>query len=187
LRPGTQTMFLRRIALAIGLLCGLVATQAPEFAQQYRQRLAGAVDELSRVVGVFYDEAAKQSLTPPDAINRLKDNPDPLARERGSDIENDIVRLGRLTDALAAFRDSGIWRRLSALAGDFDPETARKAWQDFQPAVPTSAEAITVGILGLLVGWGATHTVTWPVRRHLQKRRERNLIEADRSSRRIRV
>ena len=180
-------MFLRRIALAIGLLCGLVATQAPEFAQQYRQRLAGAVDELSRVVGVFYDEAAKQSLTPPDAINRLKDNPDPLARERGSDIENDIVRLGRLTDALAAFRDSGIWRRLSALAGDFDPETARKAWQDFQPAVPTSAEAITVGILGLLVGWGATHTVTWPVRRHLQKRRERNLIEADRSSRRIRV
>jgi hypothetical protein len=180
-------MFLRRIALAIGLLCGLVATQAPEFAQQYRQRLAGAVDELSRAVGVFYDEAAKQSLTPPAAINRLKDNPDPLARERGADVETDIVRLGRLTDALAAFRDSGIWRRLAALAGDFDIETARKAWQDFQPAIPTSADALAIGIFGLLVGWGATHAFTWPVRRHLQKRREQNLIEADRSSRRIRV
>ena len=180
-------MFFRRIAFAIGVLCGLVGTQGPEFAQQYRQRLAGAVDELSRVVGVFYDEAAQHALTPPAAITRLKDNPDPLARERGADMETDIVRLGRLTDALAAFRDSGIWRRLTALAGDFDLETARKAWQDFQPAVPTSAEAIAVGIFGLLVGWGATHAFTWPVRRHLQKRRERNLIEADRSSRRIRV
>jgi hypothetical protein len=180
-------MFLRRIALAIGLLCGLVATQAPEFAQQYRQRLAGALDELSRVVGVFYDEASKHSLTPPEAITRLKDNQDPLARERGADMESDIVRLGRLTELLATFRDSGIWRRLVALAGDFDPETARKAWQDFEPAVPTSTEAIAIGILGLVVGWGATHAFTWPVRRHLQKRRERNHIEADRSGRRIRV
>ena len=174
-------MFLRRIALAIGLLCGLVATQAPEFAQQYRQRLAGAVDELSRVVGVFYDEAAKHSLDPPDAINRLKANPDPLARERGADMESDIGRLERLKAALAAFKDSGIWRRLVALAGDFDFETARQAWRDFEPAVPTSAEAFAIGLLGLVWGWGATHVCAWPIRRHLRRRRERNLVEADRS------
>ena len=70
-------MFLRRIALAIGLLCGLVATQAPEFAQQYRQRLAGAVDELSRVVGIFDDDAAKRSLTPPEAITRTPEQSRP--------------------------------------------------------------------------------------------------------------
>ena len=48
----------RRLSMAIGLLCGLAATQAPEFAQQYRQRLAGAVDELSRIVNQFDAEAA---------------------------------------------------------------------------------------------------------------------------------
>ena len=173
-------MFLRRIALAIGLLCGLVATQFPEFAQQYRQRLAGAIDELSRVVGVFYDEAAQHSLTPPAAITRLKDNPDPLARERGADVENDIGRLDRLKAALAAFRDSGPLRRLVAFASDFDLDTARRAWSDFEPAVPTNVEAFAIGGLGLIGGWAATHLCAWPIRRHLRKRRERrerDLIE----------
>jgi hypothetical protein len=173
-------MFLRRIALAIGLLCGLLATQAPEFAQQYRQRLAGAVDELSRVVGIFDDDAAKRSLTPPEAITRLENNPDPVVHDQGVEMQSHIGRLERLKAALAAFRDSALWRRLLVLAGDFDFATARKAWQDFEPAVPTSADAIAVGILGLIIGWGATHLFAWPVRRHLQKRRERNLVESPR-------
>lgn len=169
-------MFLRRIALAIGLLCGLVATQAPEFAQQYRQRLAGAVDELSRVVGIFDDDAAKRSLTPPEAITRLENNPDPVVHDQGVEMQGHIGRLERLKAALAAFRDSGLWRRLIVLAGDFDFAAARKAWQDFEPAVPTSADAIAIGILGLIIGWAATHLFVWPVRRHLQKRRERSLL-----------
>ena len=173
-------MFLRRIALAIGLLCGLVATQAPEFAQQYRQRLAGAVDELSRVVGVFDDDAAKRSLTPPEAITRLENNPDPVVHDQGVEMQGHIGRLERLKSALAASRDSALWRRLLVVAGDFDFATARKAWQDFEPAVPTSADAIAIGILGLIIGWAATHLFVWPVRRHLQKRRERNLVKSHR-------
>ena len=57
-------LLLRRLALAIGLVCGLLGTQAPEFAQQYRQRLAGAVDELSRVVATFDAEARGQEPDP---------------------------------------------------------------------------------------------------------------------------
>ena len=91
-----------------------------------------------------------------------------------------IGRLERLKSALAASRDSALWRRLLVVAGDFDFATARKAWQDFEPAVPTSADAIAIGILGLIIGWAATHLFVWPVRRHLQKRRERNLVESHR-------
>ena len=40
---------LRRLGLAIGLLVAAVASQAPEFAQQYRQRLGGAIDEINRM------------------------------------------------------------------------------------------------------------------------------------------
>jgi len=162
----------RRLALAIGLLCGLIGTQGPEFAQQYRQRLAGEIDELSRIIGTFDDEAASQSLSPAEAIARLKGNSEPLARERGVDLESDIARLDRLKAALAAFKGSGAGRRLIAMVSDFDPETARRTWDDFEPAVPTDAEAIAVGALGLFWGWGTTHLCAWPIRRHLDRRRE---------------
>jgi hypothetical protein len=166
-------MLLRRLALAIGLLFGLIGTQGPEFAQQYRQRLAGAIDELSRIVDMFDAEAANHALAPDQAITRLKTNTDPLARERGADIENDISRLDRMKAALATFRDSGSWRRLVALARDFDATTAERTWKDFEPAVPTTWEALGVGLVGMIWGWGATHICAWPVRRHLRRRRER--------------
>ena len=56
-------LLLRRLAMAMGLLFALVGTQGPEFAQQYGQRLAGAIDELSRVVATFAVDAASNSLT----------------------------------------------------------------------------------------------------------------------------
>ena len=43
-------MILRRFALMFGLFCGVAASQLPEFAQQYRQRLGGALDELTALV-----------------------------------------------------------------------------------------------------------------------------------------
>ena len=45
-------MFVHRLALAIALLAGLIGSQGPEFAPQYRQRLGGAVEELNRIVTV---------------------------------------------------------------------------------------------------------------------------------------
>lgn len=164
---------LRRMALAIGLVCGLAATQGPEFAQQYRQRLAGAIDELTRIVQQFETEAAAQSLTPAEAIARLKANSDELARQRGADIADDTARLARLEAALASFRDAAPLRRLATLASDFDPKTAELAWKDFEPAMPTTSEAFVVGLLGAIWGWGATHLCIWPARRHLQRRRQR--------------
>jgi hypothetical protein len=166
-------MLLRRLALAIGLLFGLIGTQGPEFAQQYRQRLAGAIDELSRVVATFTAEAAAQSLTPDEAVERLRNNSDLLARQRGDDVAADMSRLVRLQAALAAFRDSASWKRLAALVEDFDGATARQTWKDFEPAVPTSLEAAVVGALAWFWGWAATHLCAWPIRRHLLKRRGR--------------
>ncbi len=64
-------MFVRRLAVAIGLIAGLVGSQGPEFAQQYRQRIGGALDELKRIVAAFDDEARREGLTPPQAIMRL--------------------------------------------------------------------------------------------------------------------
>ena len=160
---------IRRLALAIGLVCGLAATQAPEFAQQYRQRLAGAVDELQRVVATFDAEAQAQNLSPDDAVARLEANSDLLARERGRDMADDMARLNRLKDALAAFADGAPVRRLGAFFESFDGSTARRAWSDFQPAIPTTLESLVVGAFGLILGWAATHLAAWPARRRWRR------------------
>jgi hypothetical protein len=162
----------RRLALAVGLLCGLIGAQAPEFAQQYRQRLAGAVDELARVVATFDAEAADKNLTPDEAIRRLEINVDPIAQMRGRDMAEDKIRLARLKDALAAFTGNAPVRRLMAILSTFDPATARRAWGDFQPAVPTTAESLAVGGVAWALGWLATHLVVWPARRRAARRRE---------------
>ncbi len=164
-------MLTRRLALAIGILCGLLGTQWPEFSQQYRQRLGGALDELRRIVAAFDAEAASRSLTPAEAVARLKDNADPLARERGADIEGDIAREARLAEEIAALKGAGPLRRLIVMAGDFDSTIAGETLRDFEPAVPVTAESLVVGALALIWGWGATHLCAWPIRRRWRARR----------------
>ena len=58
----------RMIILALGLVFGGVFSQAPEYAQQYRQRLGGAIDELKQVVADFNADAEREGLQTDDAL-----------------------------------------------------------------------------------------------------------------------
>ena len=165
-------MFARRIAVAIGLLVALLGTQWPEFSQQYRQRLGGALDELTRALDAFAADAASQSLTPETALSRLAANPDPLARERADAVKAETARKARIVDALAAMKDAGPVARLAAMARDYDPQVAAGAYQAFEPAIPLGRESWIVGALSFAAGWLATHITAWPVRRRLALRRE---------------
>ena len=171
-------MFTRRLAVAIGLLFALIGTQGPEFSQQYRQRLGGALDELKRIVSTFNADAAKQSVTPVEAIARLEGNPDPLAQARGAAIEADIARRDKLQGALDAMQGAGPVQRLTAMAADFDPVIADDTFQNFEPAVPVTSEALLVGALALVIGWGGTHVCAWPIRRRWRERREKRRTAA---------
>jgi hypothetical protein len=164
-------LMIRRIALAIGLIFALAGSQIPEFAQQYRQRLGGAIDELNRMIAQFDSEAAGQSLTRAEGVARLKANPDPLAEQRGAAIESDVDREARLTRQQEAFKLGGSLTRLASLIENFDPTTLAKAVRDYEPALPISVEAFVVAGVALLIGWGATHLCAWPIRRRLGKRR----------------
>jgi hypothetical protein len=145
-------MILRRIAVFIGLLVGLCATQVPEFVEQYRQRLGGAVAELARVVARFEADAAGQKLTAGEALGRLAADRDPLAQQRGAAAADDMERLGRLRQAQAALRNATPIDRIGALATHLDPELARGTLADFAPAIPTGAEGITLGLVGFVAG-----------------------------------
>ena len=73
----------RSLGLVGGLALGVALSQFPEYAQQYTQRLGGAVDEL-RVITSDFDRAAAQSgLTREQALARYQQSPDQFLTGRG--------------------------------------------------------------------------------------------------------
>jgi hypothetical protein len=160
----------RRLAVAIGLLFAVIGAQGPEFAQQYRQRLGGALDELNRMIARFDDEAKSQSLTREQGLDRLEHNSDPLAQQRAQAIDDDIGRADRLSRQKQAFNDAGPLTRLATFAENFDAATLSQAWKDFEPAVPVTGEAFAIAGVALVLGWSLTHIVAWPIRRRWHAR-----------------
>jgi hypothetical protein len=153
-----------RIALFVALLFGLATTQMPEFWQQYRQRLGGAIDELTAIVAQFDAQSATQNLTEAAAIDRLETNPDPLVQGRGDEMQRIIERLAKLRRAAAAFNDPNIAGKWWALMETFDPRIATRAYETFQPAVPVTADGFFAGVIGFIVGWGLVHLIGLPIR-----------------------
>jgi Protein of unknown function (DUF2937) len=163
-------MFARRFALAIALIAGLIGSQGPEFVQQYRQRLGGALAELNRIVAEFDAESQAQGLTPAEGLNRLEGNADPLARERGEDMAETIERARRLSAQLQAIDSGGPLTRLYVAVKDFDPEIAKSAVDNYEPAAPLSLGALATAAFAAFWGWAATHLVAWPFRRRARLR-----------------
>lgn len=144
----------RTLGLALGLLCGIVASQAPEFAQQYRQRLGGAVDELRRIVERFETDARATGQTREDALGSLARNQDALVQKQGEAMQWTMERLARFERQQRDFADAGPFGRLVVLLRDFDRELAGATYREFEPAVPTTEEGIVAGLAGFVLGWG---------------------------------
>ncbi len=174
-------MILNRIALFFAFVFGFASTQAPEFWQQYQQRLGGAIDELATIVSQFDSEAAAQHLTEPQAVNRLEANSDPLAQGRGAEMQRIVNRLARLRKSAAAFNSTNVISKWVALAETFDPTIAQRAYEAYQPAVPTTPDGFISGVIGFVIGWILTHLISLPIR-HRKKifgpRQEPEVIEA---------
>lgn len=168
-------MILRRLALFLALLFGVGATQVPEFVEQYRQRLGGAIDELAAIVANFDSRSAQHGLTEEGGIDRLRTNSDPIAQGEAVQMQENVQRLQRLRGAQTAFRSEGPVARLGTFVSHYDERVARGAWSDFEPAVPTSPEAFVLGLLGFLIGGGAMHVAGRPFRR--RRTREVRAVE----------
>lgn len=143
----------RTLAMAMGLLGGLAASQAPEFAQQYRQRLGGAVDELRRVVTRFDESARASGLTREQAVARLAADTEPLVKRQADATAAVADRLGRLERQRQDLVEAGPFGRLLVMARDADHELARATYLDYEPALPATAEGAAAGAIGFVAGW----------------------------------
>jgi Protein of unknown function (DUF2937) len=157
-------MIIGRIALFFALVFGLASTQMPEFWQQYRQRLGGAIDELTAIVTQFDAQAAGQNESPDAAIAHLEASPDPLVQGRGDEMARIIARLEKLRRSAAAFNDPNIAGKWVTLIKTFDPYIAERTYETFQPAIPTTADGFIAGVIGFIVGGGIVHLIGLPIR-----------------------
>jgi len=160
-------MILRVIVLAGGLLGGASASQFPEFAQQYTQRLGGAVDALGEVVADFDASAAGAGLTRDAALAQLQGTDFLEARRR--DMTRTFVRYDRLRSDLAILEQAGPFMRAYHAARMTDGDVARAALDTFEPAVPLGMAGLTFAGVGFLAGlaavWAILRALLWPFRR----------------------
>jgi hypothetical protein len=149
----------RTMGLAAGLVGALVGSQLPEFAQQYRQRLGGALDELRPAVERFDAEARAEGLDRPGALRRLGDNPDQLARQRAAAAAQAAQRMERLADQQRQMNDAGSFGRIAVLLAEPDGGLWSGTLSTYEPAVPATAEGLVGALAGFVLGRGL---VRWP-------------------------
>lgn len=163
----------RTLAGAVGLVGAVAASQGPEFAQQYRQRLGGAIDELRRVVVRFGEDARAAGQSRDAAIDELRRSPDRLASLQGEAMRAHVERLERLERQRLGFAEAGPFGRLALLLRDGDAEIAAAAYHDFEPALPATKEGLVAALLGFLAGYALSRAIGLPLRRLLMRNRRR--------------
>ena len=159
----------RMIAGIGGLGLALVLSQFPEYAQQYTQRLGGAVDEL-RVITTEFDRAAEAGgLDRQAALERYNASNDDFLAGRGNSMTATFQRYDQLSTTLARIQTADAIERLQSLPAYLDTDIGRRTLESYKPAVPVTMEGILYAgagfILGYLVLSGLWRFVTLPFRR----------------------
>src|SRR6218665_1578401 len=132
----------RILGVAGGLALGLALSQFPEYAQQYTQRLGGAVDELRIITAEFDNAATSAGLTREAAIGRFAATEDNFIEGRGQSMSRTFARYEELSATLERIRGADAVERLTLLPQFMDSEIGARALENFQPAVPVTIEGL---------------------------------------------
>ena len=159
----------RMIAGVGGLGLALVLSQFPEYAQQYTQRLGGAVDDLRVITEDFDRAAAEGGLDRATALGRYEASNDDFLAGRGSSMTATFQRYDQLSTTLARIQNADAIERLQSLPAYLDTDIGRRTLESYKPAVPVTMEGILYAgggfILGYLVLSGLWRFLALPFRR----------------------
>ena len=142
-----------------GVLCLCAASQFPEYAQQYVQRLGGAVDELRTVAADFDKSAEAVGYTREEALASMTGNDFQIRRQ--DDMTRLFARLDRLSAHYTALREASALERVAAITRFDDGTIAARAWDDFKPAVPLTRDGLVFAGLGFGAGFLTLFGLGW--------------------------
>jgi len=159
------------MTMALGLAGALTLSQAPEFAQQYRQRLGGALQELRQVVADFDADASKNGLTRNEALLMHLNSAQNLFRDRGTRMQRTIERQATLEGQAAWFETLPASARPLAIARGYDAALMEGLWHDYEPGLPLTPQGGLWAAAGFGLGAVFIVLVTMPFHRWRKRRR----------------
>ncbi|MFS8183052.1 DUF2937 family protein [Pseudovibrio denitrificans] len=172
-------MFARVLTLGVALVSGTVTSQLPEFAQQYRQRMGGAIDALEEVKADFVADAAATNRSISEALAHMAQSADEFVQLRGTSIERSLDRLEALKDQQLAMATAAAFERVWIFMKEPDTKLSKATWEDFEPAVPVTVEGGVLAGLGFAAGLFMLRLAGLGGRvRRRRKRREKQQAEA---------
>ena len=149
-----MSRIVRIIAFGCGLCGGIIASQGPEYAQQYRQRLGGAIDELRQVITRFEADAQASGETRESAIVRLRSNTDDFVGRQGAAMQANVERLRNLETHRDTMMQAGPFARVALMVRDGDQDVMEAVYRDFEPALPVTEEGVLSTAIGFVAVWG---------------------------------
>jgi len=168
----------RIIAFGCGLCGGIIASQGPEYAQQYRQRLGGAIDELRQVITRFEADAQASGETRESAIVRLRSNTDDFVGRQGAAMQANVERLRNLETHRDTMMQAGPFARVALMVRDGDQDVMEAVYRDFEPALPVTEEGVLSTAIGFVAVWGGLLLLIGFVRSLWRPRSQRRTMQA---------
>lgn len=158
-----------RVLCVIG---ALAFSQAPEFMQQYLQRLGGHLDEARRQLEQFRGVATQSGLTLERLIAQTSANHDAAVAKLGGVMTATAARVETLESAQHALQDASLWTRPFVFLRHVDADIAQATWNIYRPAMPTTVEGLVYAALGLFLLLGLYQAIKYPIRQAGRLRRE---------------
>mgnify|MGYP001005702136 CR=1 FL=1 len=169
-----KSLLLAGESLIDRVLCvvGAVAfSQAPEFMQQYLQRLGGHLAEARRQLSQFEDIARQAGRSLQDLAGQYQVSGDTSISALGKLMTRTQQRVDELAAAETALRQASVWTRPFVFLRNLDSEIAQGTAGVFRPAVPTTAEGLLYALAGIVVILALYHGVLKPLVQRLCGRR----------------
>ncbi|MEM7215422.1 MAG: DUF2937 family protein [Pseudomonadota bacterium] len=150
-------------------------SQAPEFTQQYKQRLGGGINELATVVSQFERDAANNGLTREQALEKQKASEEGFNQTRGESMSSHIARYENLLAQRQAMENAAPFMQPFHLFRYPDTELLSGTLNAYKPGIQLTAEGLIWGVLGggLLGGLGRAPV---SASRHRARRKSRPRI-----------
>lgn len=159
--------FTDRVLCVVG---AILFSQAPEFMQQYLQRLGGHLDEARRQLAQFQHIAEKAGISLDRFISQTSTNAEPTVAKLGGVMQATAERVDSLAAAQDALQHASIWTRPFVFLRHLDLGIAHGTWSVYQPGVPTTLEGLLYALVGMLFLLSLYHVcVRRPIHRRLDR------------------
>jgi len=152
---------LKRVFVLIIALGGAAGgSQAPEFTQQYLQRLGGWVDSYQDRVTRLDSRAKQFNMTREQYIAALQASADPKVRSEAANIASWPVYLKRYTDMQQILQNGPVWMQpVRLFQGYQDPAflpIIKATWKDYKFGTQFTGTGAAFAGAGFVMGWLAT-------------------------------